>query len=85
MPFSFYKFGGREHLVGPAEEGGFEPPTLLVAGGVRPGRGADTFCLCLAPSVTNQTGKAPSVSSNTTSWAKTLAPKRLPSLGQGCT
>lgn len=57
MHFSFYKFGGRgrEHLVGQAEEGEFEPPTLLAAGGARPRRGADTFCLCLAPSVTNPT------------------------------
>lgn len=57
MHFSFYKFGGRgrEHLVGQAEEGEFEPPTLLAAGGARPRRSADTFCLCLAPSVTNPT------------------------------
>lgn len=26
---------------------------MLAAGGARPRRGADTFCLCLAPSVTN--------------------------------
>lgn len=50
---AFINFGGREHLEGQAEEGGFKQPTLLVAGGARPRGGADTFCLCLAPSVTN--------------------------------
>lgn len=52
---AFINLQGREHLWGQSEEGEFEPPTLLVAGGARPRRGADTFCLCLSPSVTNPT------------------------------
>lgn len=50
---AFINLGGREYLLGQAEEGEFTPPTLLAAGGARPRRGADTFCLCLVPSGTN--------------------------------
>lgn len=56
---AFINLQGREHLVGQAEEGEFGLPTLLAAGGARPRRGADTFCLCLAPSVTHPAWESP--------------------------
>lgn len=46
---AFINFGGREHLEGQAEEGGFKQPTLLVAGGARLGKVLTSFVFVLLP------------------------------------